>query len=931
MVPRLKFHALGLFLGMLCIVDATEHPLKELKEECPCKIDAVKKTSTCDSIRIKTLPDCIPSTTEILELFDNDLRYRKGQFQRFANLTYLDLSCNYDFNPFNDSFVGLVNLRVLFLNHTLYTNPESGVFAGLINLQILALDGNVDGEDLRGNIFAGLSNLTHLAMVNNPTIKVQEDQFSDLRKLQYLDLSYNYKLSNINKQTFSNLRLLKYLSLKGTGWFYLDVGQDVFQPLIMLEELHLEDLCSDHRSPYPEECSKIDHYLQHVPSLRKLFIHNVVLESSLGQGFGFLVRLEEIHFSNIAWRLPRECRIADFWSDTLRNLAYTSLLKLSIRQCRVGSIDGRVFFKFRYLQSLDLELSRDLCDNFMEDITIGLEYTMIQRLKLSARCLFRGYPEPILESLMQTQLDYLDLSYGAVKMVDNLLISNLPTTIKYLYLNNNQIWTIVISCFNHLEHLLVLDLSNQQEDVSLVYNEENIFSQTFHASKHHFRSLELNSNGVMESTNKSSSKKEKLTNTHVGLPRIKSVDNDCFPFPSTLISLNVSNTELLCDIIKGLCGTKLSLQILNVSYQKDLDCMDLFWNVLKNLNTLEILDLSGNGFRNLTGNLFSGLTKLRTLNLADNLLMEISFDVFSMTSLKTLDITGNTIQFASKEFTMQVQRLAKETDITIYLRENRLICDCKRRYFISWLKDTTVVFQKDNLKCNFENGTEMSLAKVSKILYLLETQCIILEVTLSCVGGFVVLNLLGFLMSQLWHNRWKLKYLMSFAKRTINPYHPLEESQIEMEYDVYISYDRDFDLTNNETLHGFVAQKLHPALKQKGFRVLIREELDVGMRLYEVISKALRKSEKVLVLLSNDYCKDYWNVFEFNTAAMEGIYTKRQVIIPVAFENISLSGLHEEVRAFLSSGSVPAYTNKISEQAFIEYLCERIRDNRPFD
>ena len=35
------------------------------------------------------------------------------------------------------------------------------------------------------------------------------------------------------------------------------------------------------------------------------------------------------------------------------------------------------------------------------------------------------------------------------------------------------------------------------------------------------------------------------------------------------------------------------------------------------------------------------------------------------------------------------------------------------------------------------------------------------------------------------------------------------------------------------------------------------------------------------MLLSNDYCVDFWNVFEFNVADMEGIYTKRQVIIPV--------------------------------------------------
>ena len=728
--------------------------------------------------------------------------------------------------------------------------------------------------------------------------------------------------------------MLNYLSLKATGWFYLDVPEDVFQPLVRLEELHLEDLCSDHRSPFPQECSMIDRYLEHVSSLRKLYIHNRVLESSLGQGFASLVHFEEVYFSNLAWRLPRACHIDDFWGETLQYLAYASLSKISIHKCSIASIDTRVFSRFKYLQTLDLELTSDMCDDFIEDITIGLEYTMIKRLKISAHCLYRGYPEPIMESLMSTNLEYLDLSDGPVKMVDDLLVSNLPMTLKYLYLDNNKIWTIDCTSFNSLENLLVLDLSNQADDVSLAFNKHNIFDQNVHQSKHQFRSRSLNSSYLMHDgleSNRSAFQTAKTIDAHVELPKVTLSDDGCVPLPFTLKSLNLSNSELLCYVIEGLCGTKFSLEILNVSHLKDLDCIDLFWKVLKNLNSLEILDLSGNNFRKLTGNLFSGLIKLTYLNLADNSLLELSFDVNPLTSLKTLDLTSNTIQFASEEFTVKIQNLAKVTDITIYLSENRLICDCDRTYFVSWLKDTSVVFQKSNLTCNFKNGTEMNLAKVTKLLYLLETQCIMLAVTLSCVAGFVVLNLLGFLVSLLWHNRRKLKYLMSFAKRTINPYHPLEESRIEMEYDVYISYDGDFNVSQDETLHDFVALKLYPSLKRKGFKVLIREELDIGMRLYEVISKALRKCEKVLVLLSKDYCKDYWNIFEFNTAAMEGIYTKRQVVIPVAFESISQADLHEEVYAFLSSGSVPVYTNKIPERAFIEYLCEKIRDNRPFD
>ena len=74
-------------------------------------------------------------------------------------------------------------------------------------------------------------------------------------------------------------------------------------------------------------------------------------------------------------------------------------------------------------------------------------------------------------------------------------------------------------------------------------------------------------------------------------------------------------------------------------------------------------------------------------------------------------------------------------------------------------------------------------------------------------------------------------------------------------------------------------------------KVLITDELAIGRKLYEVISNALRKSRKVIVIYSNDYCADHWNVFELN----EGIYTKRQVVIPVAIENLYSDDFHEEI------------------------------------
>ena len=163
-----------------------------------------------------------------------------------------------------------------------------------------------------------------------------------------------------------------------------------------------------------------------------------------------------------------------------------------------------------------------------------------------------------------------------------------------------------------------------------------------------------------------------------------------------------------------------------------------------------------------------------------------------------------------------------------------------------------------------------------------------------------------------------------FGRRSVNPYHPLEECQIELEYDIYISYERDHDITAHETMHDFVTKKLYPWLKRRGFKVLIRDELYAGRKLYSEISEALRKTRNVIVLLSNDYCLDFWNVFEFNSAAMEGIYTKRQVIIPITFEILKPEFFHEEINAFVKSGPLPRCTPNTDFNELTDYLLEKL-------
>ena len=132
------------------------------------------------------------------------------------------------------------------------------------------------------------------------------------------------------------------------------------------------------------------------------------------------------------------------------------------------------------------------------------------------------------------------------------------------------------------------------------------------------------------------------------------------------------------------------------------------------------------------------------------------------------------------------------------------------------------------------------------------------------------------------------------------------------------------------TLRDLVIYTILPGLEQRGVKCMIREELDAGRNLYEVISHAVRRSKKVVAFLTNAYCQDMWIVFEFNQAVMEGIYTNRQVAIPVLFESLRSENVKEEISEFLKMEPVHKYSPELSYSAFIDFLYERIRYTRQF-
>ncbi|XP_053312594.1 trophoblast glycoprotein-like [Spea bombifrons] len=89
------------------------------------------------------------------------------------------------------------------------------------------------------------------------------------------------------------------------------------------------------------------------------------------------------------------------------------------------------------------------------------------------------------------------------------------------------------------------------------------------------------------------------------------------------------------------------------------------------------------------------LKGLRTLEVAGNGLQSFPRSVQNLENLRVLNIGNNSIQRIDEETVLFLKRL----HILVYLSPNPLICDCKLSEMISWLWNTSQVFDAPNLQC----------------------------------------------------------------------------------------------------------------------------------------------------------------------------------------------------------------------------------------
>lgn len=795
-----------------------------------------------------------------------------------------------------------------------------------------------------------------LGKFNNQTLS-----FFNLTNLIYLDLSHN-ELKKLENSTFLGLKKLRFLSLAYNQLGYPTCLADgIFKPLVMLQDLRLQANCNT-RS---KKCTYHDFQFKELKSLRRLTTDGLT-NTVLGPGFSYLRELRYLCFyrgesmlgdvsantfanlenTKLKTLIMIKTHVDRVMPNSFSMLKHLKTLDLSRnnRLCEDGMRNVTTGLNQTMIQILRLSKTCDRGQDVKGQSFASLQNSSLISLDLS-HCKIRNISAEFILILPKT-LKILLLNNNIIS--DGFFLILIPTMPSLVYLDG--------SAQNYFyEHNDTLDkqASRENDDFSVRALDHYTSYQSVHKSKNFKdKSYILGFNNSTKGQNGRHIFHNTLSipfpNPVVLPPKLRFLNVSFLSIGRAISPFNVSEQNCLevIDIsnckfqrLKGTITGLNSLKYLNLSHNEIMHVSPVTFvdmpalldlnlsnnrlgkslnqqesEIFFHLENLRILDMSGNDLKQLPTSIFNSNRYLYELKLANNGFVTVTFSLESLVNLKLLDLSHNGIIYIQSETTTQLSSLSDSHLIQINLQGNPLKCNCEHKSFVHWLAETSGHVQfvdNSSLMCTYINNTRLNVSSIKSNLTRFKIECVTWEVITSCVMGFFVLLIVFAAVASIYSQRWKLRYLYYSSRSKINPYHPLLGEQIDLDIDCYFSFDESLILTNGDdnsetTMYNFVTEVIFPYIQrqQQKLQLSFRGLLADNLPLYQTISNAVRHSKKVVVMLSTTYCEEFWNVFEFNMAAYEGIYTRRDIIILVLVGDLERRHLTGEVKAFIAGKHV---------------------------
>ena len=682
----------------------------------------------------------------------------------------------------------------LYLRYNDFTNISTRVFKGLSNLHKLYLDHNKIAV-IEPFAFDGLTNLDYLDLRNNKINALGNNSLAGLPKLDHLYLTTN-KIKSVAESTFNGSSSLVYVSLQANQLTTIPpLGAQPYLSQLIMEGNAITD------ATFPSSyinCSRNTGIVLSNNQIKRLT--NATFKSLANSSFTKLY-------------LSRN-EIKSIESGTFANLLSVKSLKLGSNPLNSLMLKNAVSgLAGKDVVSLDIsgiELNGVLMEDtfsLLKNTTLNSLIMRFNKIKLIEDNTFSQLNNLMMLDLSSSQISFAhDNAFNGLSQLSTLKLNdnrftaiprNLPPSIRFLYLDDNQITKIESDVFSNLVQLRELRMTYN----AILTLESGAFNGLINLVK-----LKLNSNNINTLPGGVFSPLVRLQSLDLGKNNLYTIQagKDRFTSLVALVYLNLADNQ--CSFFQpDLFKPLLSLKYLHLERNNlgSLFSQDYGGEMFEELKKLEELHIMNNNIEALPEPTLKNLLSLKVLNASHNKISTWGANLFKSTQkLTSLDLSYNLIATVRKEHLHDLGNL-----MFLNLTGSPFMCNCDLRWFRDWVNQTsTVITNIKDYTCNGPSdwkGRPLLEFSRNKINCLFFTKYAIIGAVAAAL--LIALMIFGLVYKNRWRIRLRWYKLSKRGRRFLNRakaadgrgnYGAIQDQEM---FDAYVScseYEKEWALAN---------------------------------------------------------------------------------------------------------------------------------------
>ncbi|XP_061177767.1 toll-like receptor 4 [Saccostrea echinata] len=763
------------------------------------------------------------------------------------------------------------------------------------------------------------------------------------------------------------------------------ISATVFQNLTYMEDLNLAE-----NNLWWDDSPKLS-FINNLSNLRSLnILSNTYSKSNVSypfQSFKNLEKLESLKidgllqgdFKQREWNLTSLTRLSvsgkigkcyfekleEGFFGGLPNLKY-----LVVTGCPIRTIDRGVFSSLHWLHTLDLSNNEFMTFAVLENVSYDLQFTNVQNLhakKIHCRFGLGTYLSvKQIFHFQNTSIKHLDLSSNRMEMMDTDVPKYFPPNMTFLNISDNHLtWGMYMLTYQFLTHLKVADFSKQNSDKS-----ENlpwwICENSIDCTYINDRNLDIQS-GLWSDISTpfpsqsvlGSSNRNITFNVPPSLEKLFFHDTN---FIFTIRKIHLRNNHCKEYHLQNSIFNSLTGPMYGMEYAEYLDFsgnlmhnisqfffetfpnityLDLSKNILGScihenvgfdhfqaLKKLKEIKLSYNEIASLPSNFLASAWSLQRIDLSHNLITNFTITLNDSTPLKYLDLAANRLHILSRETMQHLQSIHERNNLNVSLLGNLFDCTCEALNFLQWIKDSKIHFiKKYQYKCKTSHSRVRNFNELDNILKDLKQECRSNIPRTIGITVFVVAILTVGIVGTLFKFRWTVRYFYYLTKWKIQDIvNPTNQYKRDYKYSAFVAY------TEKDS---FVERDLVHHLEEIGGLKLCLPNRDFSpnLKTYASVTYAIHNSKKILCIVTGDFLRDSWCMYQLQMALEDRVYRQDEdCIIFVLLKGPSfedLGGIQQSllVMPFIEKNSYALYPqNETDHSAFWQKLVDTIME-----